>query len=84
MFRLIKRVFIALLTFSRSLATKCVSLNSEAYIVRPTVTDLNPIEFNYYPFIISIDKGKEICNVDDVLSMKIWVKEKMQMLKYLI
>ena len=77
MFRLIKRVFIALLTFSRSLATKCVSLNSEAYIVRPTVTDLNPVEFNYYPFIISIDKGKEICNVDDVLSMKIWVKEKM-------
>ena len=70
-------VFIALLTFSRSLATKCVSLNSEAYIVRPTVTYLNPIEFNYYPFIISIGKGKEICNVDDVLSMKIWVKEKM-------
>ena len=50
MFRLIKQVFIVLLSFSRSLATKRVSLSSnEPCMARPTFTDLNPIQLNYYP-----------------------------------
>ena len=50
MFSLIKQVFIALLGFSRSLSTKCVSLKNEPCIVRPTLTELKR-----YPFMISLD-----------------------------
>ena len=50
MFSLIKQVFIALLGFSRSLSTKCVSLKNEPCIVRPTLTELKR-----YPFVISLD-----------------------------
>ena len=56
MFKLIKQAVVALLTFTGSLATKCMSLNSEPYIVRSTVIDLNPDELNYYPFMISLNK----------------------------
>ena len=69
MFSLIKQVFIVLVSFSESLATKCVSLNDEICMVRPTLIDLNPIELKYYPFMISLDK----CNV---LSPKICVLKK--------
>ena len=44
MFRLIKQVFIALLSFTRSLTTKYVSLNKEPGMIRPTFIDLNPTE----------------------------------------
>ena len=40
-------LFFRLLTFSSSLAsdrTKCLFLNDEPLMVRPTLTDLNPIE----------------------------------------
>ena len=56
MFWLIKQVFIVLLSFSTSLATKYVSLNNELYMTKPLVIDLNSIEINYYPFMISLDK----------------------------
>ena len=55
MFTSIKQVFIALLSFSGFLATKCVSLNNELCVIRPTLIDLNPIKLNYYPVIISLD-----------------------------
>ena len=35
--------------------------------------DLNPIEPNYYPFIIRLDKCDGRCNADDDLSTKIYV-----------
>ena len=56
MFWLIKQVFIVLLSFSTSLATKYVSLNNELHMTKPRVIDLNSIEINYYPFMISLDK----------------------------
>ena len=56
MFNLIKWEFIALLTFSRSLATKYVSLNNKPCMIRPFLIDLNSVEFKYYPFMISLDK----------------------------
>ena len=59
-------LFIALFNFSRSLQTKCVSLNNE-----PTVIDLNPIELKYYPFMISLQKYKETCHTVDDLYTKI-------------
>ena len=51
-FALIKWVFIGLLKFSKTLATKCASLNNESYMIGPTLIDLNTIEVNYYPFMI--------------------------------
>ena len=43
---IIKQVLVILLSFSSSLATKCLSLNDEACMAKPTVIDLNPIELN--------------------------------------
>ena len=37
MFRLIKQVFILLISFSGSLATNCVSPNNEPCLARPTL-----------------------------------------------
>ena len=59
-------MFITLLNFNGSLATKFVSLNNETCMARPTLIDLNPVELNYYSFIISLDKCNGSCNaVDD-------------------
>ena len=73
MFSLIKQVFLVLLSFSSSLATKCLSFNDEPCIVRPTLVDLNPVELKYYPFMISLDKCNGSCNT---LSPKICVPKK--------
>ena len=73
MFSLIKQVFIVLLSFSESLATKYVSLNDETCMVRPALFDFNPVEVKYYPFMISLDKCNGSCNV---LSPKIYVPKK--------
>ena len=67
MFRLIKQVFIVLLSFSGSLESKCVSLNNEPCTIRPTLINLNPTELNYYPFMISLDKCSRSCNAADDL-----------------
>ena len=65
--------FIVLLSFRKSLAAKCMSLNNEPCMARPTLIDLNPTELNYYPFVISLDKCNEMCDVVDDLSTKICV-----------
>ena len=62
---LIQEVFIVLLSFDESLARKYVYLNNVSCMVRPTLIDLNPIELNYYPFIISLDKCNRNCNAVD-------------------
>ena len=48
MFSLIKQVFIILLSFSCSLATKCFPLNDKPCIVILIPIDLNPVELKYY------------------------------------
>ena len=58
--------FIVLLSFSESLAhdrTKCLFLNDEPCMVRPTFIDINPAELKYYPFIISLNKCIGRCTV---------------------
>ena len=55
-------MLIRLLSFSESLATKCMSSNSEQCITRPVLIDLNPVELNYYSFMISLDKCNGSCN----------------------
>ena len=62
-----------LLSFSESLNTKCVSINDEQYMVRPTLVDLNFVDLRYYPFMVSLDKFSRSCNI---LSPKICVPKK--------
>ena len=70
MFTLIKQVFIVLLNFSSFLATKFLYSNNEPYMVRPTLIDLNLLEFKCYPFVVSPDKCSESCNSANDLSTK--------------
>ena len=65
LFWLIKKVFIVLLSFSESLAIKSVSLNDKTCVARFTLVNGNPIELNYYLFIISLDKCNRSCNAVD-------------------
>ena len=53
--------------------TKCPSLNDETCMLRPTLIDLNTIELEYYPFMISLDKCNRSCNV---LPKKICIPKK--------
>ena len=62
---------IALLSFRRSLAIKCVSLNNEPCMTRRTLIDLNTDELNYYLLMIIPDKCNGIFNAVDDLSAKI-------------
>ena len=50
-------LFIVLLSFSTSLATKYFFFNKTALI------DLNLVEFQYYRFMISLNKFDGSCNV---------------------
>ena len=70
MFSLIKQVLIVLLSFSESLASKCLFLNDERCMVRPTLINMNPVELKYYPFMISLNKCTESFSV---LSPKICI-----------
>ena len=40
-------MFTVLLSFSESLATKCLFLNDEPCMIRPTLMDMNPVELKY-------------------------------------
>ena len=65
MIRLIKQVFLGL-----TLATKCISVNNEPFMTIPTLVDINPIAFNYYLFMISLDESNGSFNndIDDLCS----------------
>ena len=80
MFRLIKQVFLALLRFSGSLATKCIYLNNQPSMARPALTDLNPDEHNqglyHYLFKVNLGGSNGSCNTLDELSTKIYVPNK--------
>ena len=73
MFSVNKQMFIVLLSFSNSLATKCVPLNNEPCMIRPFLVDLNLVELKYYPLMINLDKCSGSCNSVDDLSVKICV-----------
>lgn len=45
-----------LLGFGVSLAVKCISMNNQSCLVRPTHIDLTPDEHCYYLFVTSLDK----------------------------
>ena len=52
---------LVLLGFGRPLTIKCILVNNQPYMVRPTLIDLNPDELRNYPFI-SLDKCGRSCN----------------------
>ena len=56
MFRLIKQVFLALFSFSASLATTCKFLKNEPCITRATLIDLNHDELCHHSFMVSLQK----------------------------
>ena len=56
-------LFVVLLRFSISLATKFLFLNDGTCMVRPVIIDMNPVELRYCPFIISLNKCAGNCNV---------------------
>ena len=58
-------------------ATKCVFLKNQPCITRSTLINLNPVELNYYPFIICLDKYNGRCYGVD-LSTKIFVPSKIK------
>ena len=74
MFTLVKQVFIALLSFAGSLPTKCVPLNGESCMIRPTVINLILVQLNYYPFTVSLDICNGRCSAVHDLSTKIYVQ----------
>ena len=63
MFSFIKQVFIVLLSFSESLATKCLLLNEEPCMLRPTHINISPVQLKYYPFMISLNTCAGSCIV---------------------
>ena len=64
--RFIKQTFtvlvLLLLGFSGSLTTKCISLNKQSQRTRLTLTDVNPPELYYDPFIVILDRLDGSCN----------------------
>ena len=59
-------LFVVLLSFRSSLACdqiKCLFLNYEPCMVRPTLFGMNTVEFKYYPLMISVNKCTGSCNV---------------------
>ena len=68
MYRLIKKIFIGLLTglVNGSDHTKCVSLSNQKCIIQPTLINLHPNEYSqehhYYPFAVKLDRCVGSCN----------------------
>ena len=56
-------LFIVLLCFSSSLATKYLFLDDQTCKARPTLINLNPVELKYYLLMISLNKctGSFMC-----------------------
>ena len=75
-----KQTFIVLvlmlLGFVGSLVTEYASINNQPCMVRPILTDLNPDELHYYPFIISLDRFDGSCSTVEDSSCQIHVPNK--------
>ena len=59
MIRFIKQAFITLLSFSRSLGPKSISLNNGPFIARPTLIALNPDEHSQGLFMAAQGWGQK-------------------------
>ena len=75
-------MFIGLLSFSGSLATKYISLNCEQCKPRLCLIDWNPVEFKYNPFITILDKCNWSCNTFIEIFSRICVPRKVKKCKF--
>lgn len=58
-------LLVMLLGFGGSLSAKCVSMNNQPSMVKPTFIDYH-VKLHYYPLIISLDNCNGRCsNVED-------------------
>ena len=73
MFRIFSKIFIGLLTFSASLATKFMSINNEQCKTRPTFIDLITV---VHQFMISVDKCNGNCIAISEIGGRICVPNK--------
>ena len=84
MFRLIKTMFIGLLSdiVSATNHTKCISLTNQKCTTQPTITNLHPNEYtqglHYYPFAVNLDRCIESCNALNDLLNKVCVPNKIE------
>ena len=82
MLRLIKKIFIRLLTgiVNGSNHTKYVSLSNQKCKIQPTLINIHPNEysqeFHYYPFAIKLDRCVGSCNTLNDLSNKVFIPNK--------
>ena len=80
MFRLTEQVLLALLSFSGSLATKCITLNNHACMTRPMLINLTPDTHNqklgYFQFMVILGRCDGSCNIFDDLSSKMYFPNK--------
>ena len=82
MFRLIKKIFIGLLTglVNGSNHTKCISLSNQKCMIQLTFINLHPNEhsqeFYYYPVAVKLDRCVGSCNTLNYLTNKVCVPNK--------
>ena len=67
---------IVLPTFSKSLASKFVSLNNQPCMIRAFLIGFNHVQLKYYPFMISLDKCNGSCSSINDLSMRSCIPSK--------
>ena len=82
MFKLIKKIFIGLLTglVNECNNKKCFSLSNQTCKIQPTLINLHPNEysqeFHYYPFSVKLDKWVGSCYPLNDLSNKTCIPNK--------
>ena len=82
MFRLIKKIFVGLLTGlgNRSNHTKCISLRNQKCMIQPIFINLHPNEhsqeFHYCSFAVKLDRYVGSCNTLNDLFNKVYVAKK--------
>ena len=77
-------MFIVLLSFTGSLATKCMSLNNKQCKTRLALIDLNPVELNYYLFMIALDKFNGSSNTPIEIFCRICVSNKTEDVNWIV
>ena len=82
MFQFIKKVFFVRLTVLSGLTNanslSCISLNNQAFKVRPEIVNVNSNEPIFYPFIIKTSKCSGSCNNINDPYVKICVTDVVQ------
>ena len=71
-----KLVFVVVFSFGRPLTSqsvRCISLNSEPFVARTRLIDLNTNELPYYEFICNFERCIGMCNTLYSLSVEIYV-----------